>query len=60
MLDFCSRAVAQKVAVVPGVAFLANESDPCQSFRMNFSTPTDEAIVEGCKRLGKLTRELFN
>lgn len=60
MLDFCNRAVAEKVAVVPGVAFLARETDPCRSFRMNFSTPTDEAIVEGCKRLGRLTHALYD
>ena len=59
MLDFCRKAVAQKVAVVPGSAFLADETAPCRSFRMNYSTPTDEDIIEGCKRLGKLTRELF-
>ena len=59
MLDFCNRAVAEKVAVVPGVAFLADENAPCRSVRMNFSTPTDEAIVTGCQRLGRLTRELF-
>lgn len=59
MMDFCRRAVELKVAVVPGSAFLAKETDPCRSFRMNFSTPTDEAIIEGVKRLGKLTKELF-
>lgn len=60
MMDFCNRAVAEKVAVVPGIAFLARETDPCRSFRMNFSTPTDEAIVEGCKRLGRLTHALYD
>jgi len=59
MIDFCNRGIAEKVAVVPGVAFLAKETDPCRSFRMNFTTPTDDGIVEGIKRLGKLTRELF-
>lgn len=59
MIDFCNRSIAEKVAVVPGVAFLAKETDPCRSFRMNFTTPTDDGIVEGIKRLGKLTRELF-
>ena len=59
MLGFCNKAVEKKVAVVPGIAFLADESSPCQSFRMNFSTPTDEAIVKGVKILGQLTKELF-
>ena len=59
MMDFCNRAVAEKVAVVPGIAFLANEEAPSRSVRLNFSTPTDEGIVEGCRRLGRLTRELY-
>lgn len=58
MMKFCQSAVEQRVAVVPGTAFLADESQPCQSFRLNFSTPTDEMIVEGCKRLGTLTRKI--
>lgn len=61
MRAFCTRAVKEhKVAVVPGNAFLVNEQDPCQAFRLNFSTPTDEAIVEGCKRLGRLTHALYD
>lgn len=59
MLDFCQRAVQAKVAVVPGVAFLADETTPCRSFRMNFSTPTDENIIKGVSILGKLTKELY-
>lgn len=58
MQAFCKKAVEQKVAVVPGIAFIADPATPCQSFRMNFSTPTDEAIVEGIKRLGALTKQL--
>lgn len=59
MMAFCQKAVASKVAVVPGVAFLTDESAPSRSFRMNFSTPSDEAIVEGVKRLGQLTKEFL-
>ncbi|MEM1484819.1 PLP-dependent aminotransferase family protein [Oscillospiraceae bacterium PP1C4] len=59
MLKFCREAIQNKVAVVPGSAFLANESAPCRSFRLNFSTPSDEAIVKGIQILGKMTRELF-
>lgn len=58
MMKFCEAAVKQRVAVVPGTAFLADEAQPCQSFRMNFSTPSDEMIIEGCKRLGELTRKI--
>lgn len=59
MMAFCAKAVEQNVAVVPGVAFLPNASDTSRSFRMNFSTPSDEAIVEGVKRLGKVSKEFL-
>lgn len=54
MTDFCRRAVAKKVAVVPGTAFLTDPEADTQCFRMNFSTPTDEAIVKGMKLLGEV------
>ncbi len=54
MQEFCKRAVEHKVCVVPGNAFLTDESDPCNSFRINFSTPTDEQLEKGIKILGKL------
>lgn len=55
MPEFCTRAVKErKVAVVPGSAFLVDESQPCQSFRVNFSTPTMEAMERGAKQLGEL------
>lgn len=59
MPAFCNKAVERKVAVVPGIAFLADEKAPSRSFRMNFSTPSDEAIIEGVKRLGALTKEFL-
>ena len=52
---FIQDAIKQKVAVVPGVAFLCDDKAPCQSIRMNFSTPTKENIIKGVRILGKLT-----
>lgn len=60
MLEFCRKAVEQNVAVVPGTAFLPDEEAySTTSFRVNYSTPTDEEIAEGVKRLGALTRSMF-
>lgn len=59
MPEFCARAVKEKVCVVPGNAFLTDESAPCQSFRMNFSTPTDEQITEGVALLGKVAKQFL-
>ena len=59
MMDFCKQAVLRKVAVVPGNAFLTGESEPCQCFRVNFSTPTDEQMEKGVTILGQLVREIL-
>ena len=60
MMGFCKRAVSEyKVALVPGSAFMISESDVTYSFRMNYSTPTDEAIDRGTAILGGLTKEMF-
>ena len=58
MMQFCQTAVEHKVAVVPGSAFMMQDSDPCQSFRVNFSTPTDEQLVRGMDILGELVQKL--
>ena len=47
MLEFVKKATEHKVCVVPGTAFLTDESEPCQSCRINFSTPTDEQLDRG-------------
>lgn len=60
MMQFCNRAVQEyKVALVPGSAFMVNETDKTTSFRVNFSTPTDEQIIKGCEIVGKLSKEMF-
>lgn len=53
MIEFVQECVANKVAVVPGTAFMIND-ETTSCFRMNFSTPSDEKIVEGMKILGKV------
>ena len=58
MMTFCQKAVEKKVAVVPGTAFLPKETDTTNCFRMNFSTPSDEAIQKGMKLLGEVVREM--
>ncbi len=58
MLDFVKKAAERKVCVVPGTAFLTDETEPCHSFRINFSTPTDQQLTEGVKILGGLAKEM--
>lgn len=59
MNAFCKEVVQRKVALVPGNAFSADESAISHSFRMNFSTPTDEQIIKGVEILGKAAKELL-
>ena len=54
MPTFCKQAVENKICVVPGNAFLTHENEKCQSFRINFSTPTDKQLEKGIKILGAL------
>lgn len=59
MPAFCTRAVVEhKVAVVPGNAFSIGD-EPCRAFRVNFSTPTDEAMNRGVRRLGEFAKEFL-
>lgn len=59
MMEFCKRAVQNKVAVVPGTAFLPSDEYKTQSFRINYSTPTDEQIIKGVEILGELTYDMM-
>ena len=59
MTEFCKQAVLNKVCVVPGNAFLTDETEQCSSFRINFSTPTDEQLEKGIRILGKLASEVL-
>ncbi len=57
--DFVKKALERKVAVVPGTAFNCDTEAPSDSFRLNYSTPSDEDIVKGIRILGDLARELY-
>ena len=55
---FAVEAIQNKVCIVPGSAFMANPSDVTHSFRINFSTPTDEQLEKGIAILGKMAGKL--
>ena len=59
MNDFVKRAIEYKVAVVPGTTFNCDTTAPSRCFRLNYSTPSDEQIVEGCRRLGEVARAVL-
>ena len=57
--EFVKKAIEHKVAVVPGETFNCDTSMPSQSFRMNYSTPSDEDIVRGVKLLAQTAKEMI-
>ena len=52
--EFSKICISNKIAIVPGNAFLANESQKSNAFRLNYSTPSDEQIKNGIETLAKL------
>ncbi len=60
MPTYVRQAIEHKVCVVPGNAFLTDENESTNGFRINFSTPTDEQLEKGIKALGKLIKEIVN
>lgn len=59
MLAFCKALTERKVCVVPGNAFLTDSAIPCDSFRINFSTPTDDELTKGIKIIGEVAKEFI-
>lgn len=59
MQDFCKQALERRVCVVPGNAFLVDEHEDTNCFRLNFSTPTDEQLIQGMEILGQLKKDIM-
>lgn len=57
MLKYVNRLLEHKVAVVPGSAFMIDDTAPCSYIRLNFSTPSDEEIVKGVQIMGEVAKE---
>jgi len=51
-LEFMEKALAEKVAYVPGVNFYPNRDGGHNAMRLNFSYCPPDVIVEGIRRLG--------
>ena len=61
MNAFCTNAVKDyKIAVVPGNSFCIDENEVSRSFRLNYSTPTNEQIKKGMDILAKMTRDMLD
>ena len=53
-LALSKQAIAEKVVYVPGNTFMVDMDERCSALRLNYSTMSDDKIVEGIKRLGKV------
>ena len=57
--EFMKESIAQKVFVVTGKAFNCDEEAGSDSFRLNYSMPSDEEIDKGIKILGDIIADLI-
>lgn len=57
--EFIDRCKGKNVFVVPGTAFLPDETQPTRSFRLNYSMPSDEEIDRGIKLLAEVVKEMM-
>ena len=56
--EFVKRCSDKNVFVVPGTAFLPDESEVTLSFRLNYSMPSDEEIDRGIKLLAEVVQQM--
>ena len=54
--EFVKRCSEKNVFVVPGTAFLPDESEPTRSFRLNYSMPGDRKYRPGLRILDKFVK----
>ena len=57
--EFMKESIAQKVFVVTGKAFNCDEEAGSDSFRLNYSMPSDEEIDKGIKILGDIIANII-
>ncbi len=54
---FIKEATRNNIRIVPGATFNCDADAPSNSFRLNYSTPSDEQIANGIKALGEIAGE---
>ena len=60
MQIYVAHCLESGVAVVPGTTFLCNPESNINSVRLNYSTPSDEEIVKGCKIMANVAKEMLS
>jgi len=59
-LALSKKAIEKKVVYVPGNTFMVDIDRPTSALRLNYSTVSDERIVEGIRRLGEVLNEALH
>ena len=57
--EYIAECLKNKVAVVPGSTFNCDTAKGSCSFRMNYSTPSDEQITRGVEIIGGVAKKMF-
>jgi len=57
-IELSRKAVEKKVAFVPGSTCMVDQNKVCNSFRLNYSTMSEEKIEEGIKILGEVLKNI--
>ncbi len=57
--ELMKRAVERKVAFVPGTSCMIDDKATYNTFRMNYSTASEEEIEKGIKVLGEVIKEFL-
>ena len=59
-LEVMKKCIENKVAFVPGNTFMADQNECSSSFRLNYSTMSEEKIITGIKTLGRVLEEMLD
>lgn len=54
----CRACLEQKLAIVPGSAFAVDPGEPGHTVRLNYSTPSDQQLADGCEIFNRVLRSL--
>ena len=56
--EVMQKVLEKGVAFVPGATTMIDDKKPYSTFRMNYSTASEEKIEEGIKKMGEVLREV--
>lgn len=58
MNDFCTKLAQNKVGVVPGTAFCTAPDETSEYFRINYSSPTEQQLIDGVAIMADIAKTM--